>query len=109
MAYSLIVELTGTLTRVKPRWKIVVVLYADKDAAEVAACLQKLKWSLDSFVVGIPRLLMIEPWLKYDTARDYDHDRVRNTGLSVVHVDHPWVLNARIGNKNRIARRVRQD
>jgi hypothetical protein len=69
--------------RVKPRWKLAVVIFADRHAAEVAACLQKLKWSVDSFVVGIRRILMVELLLRYlFTAREYNYDRIRNTGLS---------------------------
>jgi len=51
--YSLITDLAATMERIKPKWKLAVILYADQDAAAVAACLKKLKWSLDSFMVGI--------------------------------------------------------
>ena len=45
----------------KWRRKFAAVILADKDAAEVASCMQKLRWSLDSFMVGIPRDLLVDP------------------------------------------------
>jgi hypothetical protein len=60
--YSGITDLTGRLERIhaKQRRKLVAVLYTDKHAAEVEACLQDLKWLLDSFLVCVTRTSMIK-------------------------------------------------
>ncbi len=44
----------------KWRRRFAAVLLADRDAAEVASCLQKLRWSLDSFMVGVLRMLVVD-------------------------------------------------
>ena len=98
-----------TLERIKQRRKLDRVLNADRDAAEIVACVQKLQRSVDRFLVGDPDITSCLHDLRVlVTGRNYGEDRDRIGGTSEHMTSLLCLLNVYAGYADGNARTARR-